>query len=63
MPLRIPWKFFQPRLPRGAGGKEDKSGGPETGPLPSIPQGSPPGHVLFLQSGSACTFRTKAPCL
>lgn len=38
MPLRIPWKLFQPRLPRGAGGEENRSRGPGTGPLPPSPQ-------------------------
>lgn len=41
MPLRIPWKLFQPRLPRGAGGKEDRSGGLRQAPSPSIPQTLP----------------------
>lgn len=41
MPLRIPWKFFQPRLPRGAGGKKDKSRGSWDRPTPIHPPDLP----------------------
>jgi hypothetical protein len=37
MPLRIPLKLFQPRLPRGARGRKACQG-PGAGPFPSIPQ-------------------------